>query len=442
MKPNTIQNIFKLFLLTILISSCVNDKKYTDSNTNIQTYDLTANKTVSSFTTAITTSSPTLYVNDDIIEAYVTSSDETGNFFNTICFQTIPTDGSNPIGFSVSVDLKSFAQGFVPGRKVYIKLKGLYTALIDGSVKIGALYEGGLGRISIFDWNKYLFPSAIVVPEEAMIRTLTLSQAAANGNLNTLIDLSNVQFADGSLARTLFDVDSGGRATNHNIVDVNGGTTRFLRVSQFSLFRAENIPAGRGKIRGIMSKFGTDFQFLIRYTNDLRLNAPRTYNFSATLNEGFQTAVVNQKAFTNYLNFSTEGTKDWLVKSGNFLEMSAFSGTVERNKSYFVVPVDFTAANTFSFQIKIQFFNGNALKVYRTTNYVPGMKIEDATLFDITTSFNIPTATTSVFATAGTYNIPTAVQGNGFFVFEYTGTNITTGPALTTTVQLDNILIN
>ena len=123
--------------------------------------------------------------------------------------------------------------------------------------------------------------------------------------------------------------------------------------------------------------------------------------------------------------------------------MSSFSGETERNKTYFIVPVDMTAASTFKFDIKAGFYtNGLGLKVYSTADYVPGMKISDATLFDITTSFSLPTGSTTSFASSGTYNIPSTVTGNGYFVFEYTGTNISTAPPVTTTVDIDNIVIN
>ena len=440
MKSKILKYIFCITLGASLTTGCVNNE-YTVPESGIVTYDLTANKTVAAVVAA-STAMPTQYVADDIIEGYVTSNDENGNFFNTITLQTIPTDGSAPIGFSIAAELKAFQNGFTPGRKVFIKLKGLYTAYVDGSLKIGSLFEmTNIGRIAGYNWKKHIFLSSMVIDENSFVRTVTLSQAATNTNINTLVEIDNVQFTDGSMTRTFYDIDSGGLATNHNITDVSGGPSHFLRVSKFALFSSGKVPSGRGKIRGIMSKYGSDFQFLIRSENDVKLTNPRTYNFLSILNEGFQTATVNQKIFPNYLNFSIAGTKDWVIKSGNFLEMSSFGGNVENNKSYFLIPVNMTAANTFSFQVKAQFYNGSALKIYRTLDYVPGMKLSNATLYDITTRFSLPAANTSTFASAGTYTIPANITGNGYFVFEYTGTNSTAGPVITTTIQIDNIII-
>ena len=430
----------------------MNEKPF-DNNGTLVTTELVANKTVAQITALANAvnDTPTLYADDDVIEAYVSSSDETGNFFTTICMQTIPTSTVPAVGFSVSADFKSFGFGFTPGRKVYIKLKGLYYAKVDGSLKIGSIFDDNgtpaVGRIAPFDWDKHLFPSATIVSEDTLVSTETVATLNNDSNLNVLTDLQNVQFSDGALSRTLYDVDSGGGATNHIINGVGTTNISVLRTSKFATLARFLVPAGRGTIRGVLTKFGTTFQFYIRNTSDLRLTQMRSYNFVSTLNEGFQSAANNQKIFANYLNFATLGTKDWIVKTGNWLEMSAFAGNVESNKTYFLVPVNMTAANNFSFQVRIQFFAlRSGLKVYRTMDYVPGMKISDATLFDISGSFSIPSAsasgTTPSFSNAGTYTIPTSVEGNGFFVFEYTGSNITSRPIVTTTVQIDDIVIN
>lgn len=447
MKTRLIKSIAIFSLALGLFSSCVKDDSNVESpESGIVTYEMTANKTLQDIVAFNNTGNPVEYTADDIVEAYVTSSDETGTFFNSISLQDIATNTSQPTGASVSVNLSYFSKGFTPGRKIYIKMQGLYTAIVDGSLKIGALFEGSVGRISENQWQNHLFPSTTLVSEDNMVRTISLATAANNINLNTLIEIDNVQFADGSLGRTYFDIDSGGFATNHNIVDIAGGSTRFFRVSSFALFAYQNVPSGRGKIRGVMTKFGSDFQFLVRHQNDVKLINPRTYTFNASLNETFQSYAINQKGFANYLNFAELGTKDWLIKSVNSsqcIQMSAFGGTLESNKSYFVVPVDFTAANSITFQVDADFFStGLGLKVYRSMDYAPGKKMANSTLFDITSNFVLPTANTTSFVSAGTYTFPTAVNGNGYIIFEYTGSNIS-GPALqTTNCNIDNIVIN
>ena len=122
--------------------------------------------------------------------------------------------------------------------------------------------------------------------------------------------------------------------------------------------------------------------------------------------------------------------------------MSAFAGNVEDNKTYFMVPVNMTAASNFGFKVSVAFFtNRLGLKVYRSMDFVPGMKLKDATLVDISSSFPIPSANVNNLAV--NYAIPATVTGNGFFIFEYSGTSRTNaGPVVTTTIQLDDIIVN
>ena len=109
-------------------------------------------------------------------------------------------------------------------------------------------------------------------------------------------------------------------------------------------------------------------------------------------------------------------------------------------KAVFVVPVDFTAANKFSFKTKDGYNDGQPLKVYYSTDYVPGGSYSQATLVDITSSFSLADGSTTgyaaTFTSSGDYIIPASLTGNGYFIFEYDGT---TGK--TTTIQIDDIKI-
>lgn len=464
---NNFSSMKKIFLKSVLLmavvlgtfSSCVNDDSYGVPETTLVTYDLTTTTTVAAVNSAAT-ASPVEYANDDIIEAYVTSSDEAGIFYKSISFQTIPTDGSAPIGFSVPINITTtYGKGFSPGRKVYIKLKGLYTAKVFGSLQIGKLFEGTIGRISEFEYQNYLFPSATVVPEADFVRTMTLAQAYLDVNQNTLVELNGVQFSESSINRTYYDVDSGGGATNHLLASVTGGTERIIRFSSFAPFTGKQVPTGSGKVRGVLTKYNTDFQFMVRYESDINLTGARVDAspaiignanvFSATVNENFTPYTVNQNNFPKYINDAFVGSRYWQVKnfsSNNYIEMTSFVSSTAPGvnaRTMFYVPVDFTAANTFTFKKEIRFNAGVALKVYfvRASDHAPGATPDFSKFTDITSSFTISYpaigASESAFNSAGTYSIPASLTGNGYFVFEYAG-----GGTVTTTVQIDDIVIN
>lgn len=454
MKKIILKSGLLLSLAIGLFTGCASDDHYTTPENTLETFELTPNRTVASLPNG---STPTLISTDDIIEAYVTSSDEQGTFYKSISFQTIPTDGSNPIGFSVPVNATTlFGKGFTPGRKVYIKLNGLYSAKVYGSLQIGSLYQGTIGRISEFEWKNYLFPSATIVPESAMVRTMTLAQAYTDPVQNTLIELTGVQFSDGSINRTYYDIDSGGGATNHMLTSSTGGAEQIIRFSSFAPFTGKMVPTGSGTIRGVLTKYSSDFQFIVRYETDINLTATRfdtnppvggtAIVYSGNFTENFTSYATNLSVFPKYVNDPVVGSRVWQVKTfgGNkYMQMSSFGGTPEVNKSAFIVPVDFTAANNFSFKTLSGYDNGSPLKVYYSTNYVPGGNLNDATLVDITSNFTIPNgpaaAYASTFTASGVWAIPTSLTGNGFFIFIYEGNG---NGGVTTTMEVDDITVN
>ena len=219
------------------------------------------------------------------------------------------------------------------------------------------------------------------------------------------------------------------------------------------------IPMGSGKIRGVLTKYNADYQFIIRYENDIKLVGPRVdvfpaivgnaNVFSSSSTEPFTTYSVNQSNFPKYINDAVVGSRYWQVKnfsSNNYLEMQSFNGAGKPGvnaRTMFYVPVDFTVANTFTFKKEIRFNAGAALKVYyvRAADYVAGQTPDFSKFSNITSSFSISYpalgASENSFNSAGIYSIPTALTGNGYFVFEYVG-----GGAVTTTVQIDDIVIN
>lgn len=454
---------YKLIVTTLMLatlSSCVNGDEYGVPNLTNECITIAKTKEVSDITNIATATAVPYTTSEtvvDYIEAYVTSSDEGGNFYKSISMMSL--DGLK--GFSMPVDNYNLYTEFEPGRKVTIKLdKNRYFNKQHGSTVLGSSYNNGVGRISGVEYKDVILRSCTDVNENTIVKNLTIAQAKNDQYLNMLIEFDAVQFTDASLGKKYYDatLNSLGGATNHEISDQFGNKV-ILRVSEFATFAANAVPSKNGKIRGVMTKYNSDYQFMIRTINDVNLTGTRLaidlypplvgtgIVYDATLNEPFTSyTTTNQQIFPKYINDAAVGSRYWQRKvfSGNtYIQMSSFGGTPEANRSLFIVPVNMTAASTLSFKTLSGYYNGAVLKVYYTTNYVPGTQITTATLVDITSSFTIPVgpanAYASAFTSSGTYNIPAGVTGNGFFVFEYVGNG--SGGA-TTTMQIDDIVIN
>jgi len=463
----------KLVLTTAILASlisCVNGDDYGTPDLSKECVTIAKTKEVFEVTNSAT-STAAQYTTDetliDYIEAYVTSSDEGGNFYKSISFMSL--DGLR--GFSMPVDNFSLYNEFEPGRKVTIKLdKNRYLIRQFGSTVIGSSFEGGVGRISGVEYKDVILRSCDEVNEDDIVKNLTITQAKSDQYLNTLIEFDAVQFTDASLGKKYFDatLNNLGGATNHEITDQFGNKV-ILRVSEFATFAADLVPTRNGKIRGVMTKFNSDYQFMVRTTNDIKLTNPRleidlsppvggsAIVYSGAFTENFESytagsATTGQRNFPRYINDPFLGSKYWYVatfSSNKYLVMSAFSssaaGQEQNNKTYFIVPVDFTAANSMSFRTQDRFNVGGVLRVYHSTNYVPNGNISNATLTNITSNFTIASGTTSgttvPFVNSGVYNFPAGLTGNGFIIFEYTG-GYSFNPDLTTTIHLDDIVVN
>ena len=457
-----IKLIFGLAIAASIVS-CVNSDDYGTPDLSGECFDLTVTKTVQDITST-STSTYQQYLGEDVIEAYVTSSDEGGNFYKSISLVSI--DGL--VGFSMPVDAYNLYTKFEPGRKVFVNMKDRYFVTEFNSTVIGSLYNGNtpadpsddeVGRISGVEYESIITRSCTKTNEDDIVKHLTISQAKDNQYLNMLIEFDAVQFTEASLGKMYFDesINNLGGATNHEITDELGNKI-IVRVSEFATFSAAIVPSESGKIRGVLTKFGSDFQFMVRTLNDIKLTDTRldidffppivgaSLVYNSSLNEPFTSYNSFDENFPAYINDAAIGSKYWQLREfgGNkYIQMSSFGGTPEANRTLFIVPVDMTGASTLEFKTKTGFNNGQTLKVYYTTDYVPGSQITTATLTDITSNFAIDNGPSSGYSSnflnSGVYNIPAGVTGNGFFVFEYIGNG---GSSPTTTMQIDDIIIN
>jgi len=465
------KNIVKnscIFLITLgLFSSCVNDTYDSPKLQACVNPGLVKTKAVADIyplginPSGTPANSPT-YTADDIIEGYVISSDEGGNFYQSMYIQ--PIDGSK--GFNLSAEMTNIYNSIPPGRKVFLKLKGLGFAN-PTSFGIGLIFGApptdkyAVDRLGALDVKNHLIPSCDIVSEDNIVKKITLAQAFNDIYLNTLVEIDNVQFTDEAVGGTY---DSNRNDTYDSSIFITDGGTKTLtiRTSRYANFAGFKVPAGKGKIRGVLTKYNSTYQIIMRTERDANMPNPRVdYSpalvgansgvFPSTVNETFESFTTSpaQTNFPNYINDAAIGSRYYDTRTFNsnkYIQVTSF-GSGGANKSYFFVPVNMTAASNFSFKSNMGFWNGAVLKVYYVlaTNYTAGGAIDETKMINITSSFIIPTTPASgygsSFTASGIFAIPAAVTGNGYFVFEYSG-NASAFPAVTSTLQLDNIIVN
>lgn len=394
-----------------------------------------------------------------IIEGYIISSDSTGNFFKTVSIQN---DLNNPTyGLQVEMDRTNLFNNFPLGSKIKINLKGLNVGYDRGMLKVGENYVDAagntrVGRMAEFKIDGHVAKTCDGIEMATPVVYNNLDEFFNNSVFNTLVTIKNVQFVDSELGTTYADA-VGSQTLDKKLID-NTGKTLKLRNSGYASFAGDLVPEGSGSITVVVSGYdgnqnGTispsEYQVYIRDTNDVQFNDPRfgdgggtTGEFFSCLNEDFTSYSVDNESFPKYENLAITGARKWRVAEfgGNkYVQVSAFNAG-SAVVSYFVVPVNFSEADTFSFKTKDGYYTGDPLKVYYSTNYVPGGNINNATLVDITNSFTISSGSTNGYAPdftdSGDYSLA-SLSGNGVIVFAYEGS----GSGVTTTMQIDDIKI-
>jgi len=433
------KNLLKLLTITLFaaLASCVNSDDYGTPDLSGECSNLTATKNTPDIL-AMATSNIQQFgpaYDNDIIEAIVTSSDEGGNFYKSISLMSL--DGTK--GFSMPLDDYNLYTKYEPGSKVFIKLKGNFIQYNNttSTVEIGSNYQGKVGRISgIFYKDVVKRSCEDNVGEDNIVNHITIAQANNNSYINKLVEFDNVQFTDASIGHTYFDKDlnpvSTFTATNHLIRDADGNKI-IVRVSQYANFSGNQVPSGNGKIRGVLTKYNGDYQFMIRTEADVKLTNPRVLPFYL---ETFQTT------FDDWTKYNVTGAQVWSLSDvgnpGKCADMNGFASGAQTNEDWLISPsLDLTSVSSaiLSYQTAKN-FTGNAIQVLISTNYVGSAAPSTATWTPLGGS--IATASNFTWKDSGDVSLASYLNNSNVRIaFKYTSN--TSGAAQW---RVDNVRID
>src|SRR5690606_34210918 len=189
----------------------------------------------------------------DVIEGYVSSSDETGNIYKTIFIQDARENPTQ--GFVISVDAVSTYTRFPQGSKIYIKLNGLALGTYGGLVQLGVkdmapgAAANGVARIPEKMVATHIFKSC-EEPKPIVPKTMTLAElGTANDRfLGCLVQIPDAEF-DAKVLCSVFA--PAGTSVDRQLNDpTTSVTTRVVRNSGFASFANQTLPSGKGTFIG------------------------------------------------------------------------------------------------------------------------------------------------------------------------------------------------
>lgn len=429
MKSKNLKSLLAVIFIMSIFSSCVNND-YEEIDTDC--ISATPTKTIAEIY-AIATEKPKLYEKDDVIEAYVTSTDVGGNVYKTLSLVAI--DGT--LAFSIPIDMYNIYTEYEPGRKVYVYLKGKYFNITYGSLIIGDLYLNDgvetIGRIQPVAMRDMVKLSCESISEEELVQHFTIPEALKSNNINKLIEIDEVQFADEAISTTYFNPNNAfGGGTNINLVDKNGKKINF-RTSEFADFAGALVPSGRGSMRGVLTKYTTTYQFLARTESDIKL-------------VGFRLYPLFEETFTNnfplWSKISVLGAQVWAVDTqfghpGSCAKISGFGAGNNANEDWLISPAinlseTKTAYLTFDTAVK---YAGNTLEIFISTDYSGAGNPSVATWKTIKAKLS-PKTGSYVWRNSGKINISKYTGGKVYVAFKYTSTT-----EAAATWEVDNVKV-
>ena len=263
--------------------SCVQDDDYATPpiECNLPSPNITLADLVSKATAGSIKLDANGAVADDlIVQAYVISSDETGNFYKTISLQD---KVENPTtGIQIEIDGSNLYNQYPLGAQVQINLKGLVVASDRGVMKIGSVDPTyAVGRIASAVVATYMVKTCEPVQAIKPKVFTSLADALKPANLNTLVTVEGVQFSEPEVDKT-YGVQN--TTVNRVIVDKKGKETD-LRNSGYATWYGDALPKGSGAITMVVSRYNSTYQVFIRDTKDVKFDQAR-FTTGTTPNPG------------------------------------------------------------------------------------------------------------------------------------------------------------
>lgn len=258
-----------LFFMTagLITTSC--NKKF-DAPPSFIEPDIQANTTIKQLKAMHTMGNIERITEDIIVGGVVVADDKSGNFYKSIAIQ----DATG--GITVRLDGSNLFNSYPVGRKIYIRMKGLYLGDYNKLYQIGGgVDDSDPSRPELAPLASSLFDTYIVkgsTGNTVTPKVVTLDQLH-DSLQSMLIQLNGMEFIPADTSKTY--ADAAGKQTRNLYVKACSGNNLILRTSGYSTFAGVNVPNGNGTLLSVYTVFGTTKQLVIRDTSDVRFTGPR-----------------------------------------------------------------------------------------------------------------------------------------------------------------------
>lgn len=314
-KNNGLMLAVIILIAGLAVTSC--QKKYGEPPVMGEP-DIVANITIKDVKARYVSGAPVAITDDAVIEGVVSCDDRSGNYYQQIAIQ----DSTG--GVLLRLAGSNLFNNYPVGRKLFVKLKGLYLGQYSGTLQFGGgidspyLNQGGVTLLAPNLQDQHIVKGPLNQP--LVPKVVTVSQLTTNLQdkyVSTLIKLEGFEFAGSELSKNYADDAQSG---NRIIQGCTNPTTNriTLRTSNYCNFATLKVAQGNGDIIGVYSFFGSTKQFTIRDTTDVRFYGPRCPTAGGN---GSITLGATSPFTINFDNIATAG-----LPAGVYVKQDATSG--------------------------------------------------------------------------------------------------------------------
>ncbi|UZH54028.1 choice-of-anchor J domain-containing protein [Salinimicrobium tongyeongense] len=387
---------------------------------------------------------------DLVLEAYVVSSDEAGNFYKELVVQDKP---EQPVaGINIRLNMASYYQFYNFGRKVYIHLNGLSLGQVNGVTTLGVAEGNQIINIPESQVAFHISRSAEVA---AITPRLIKASEFSDALENLYVKIEDVQFNKLLVQAqnpATYAAEENDEFDGERLVESCTGDFPFIiSTSTYADFAALKLPAGSGNVQGILTR---DFYDEI-YT--LYMNLPEDISFSnssrcdpATSSCGLATSRGGKILFEDdfslqknnkpvdgkgWKNIVQEGSRQWEAFTatganaslGRSARMRPAGSGDSRSLSWLITPkinFDANSAEVLSFKTSTSLANGSFMEVLISTDWDGSEENLLKAEWQILSAAKIA-AKNDFFGdwiSSGLVDL-SCIAGKGYIAFRYTGSD-------------------
>jgi len=444
-----LKNISLLFLLTAMLSGC--DFNNEDdppvvlfSPDNIVSVEQVKALYADQLALNYSLRQPVAITEEWAIRGIVTASDKKdGNLYKEAFVQ----DASG--GIRLIFDSTS---GLYIGDSVIVNLKGCYIGDYGDFWQVGSTpyhEEDGDIRVSGMNMDRQVLKTSVNNPTRP--DTITIAQAKSLAFLGKLVTLKDVQFAGNAVNQTYADIESDPpQSLNRDLTDCSNSKI-IVRTSGYASFAGNIIPETNGTMTGIITRFSSDYQFIIRDFLEVKLTNERCMPGVPDLGTPVETITQDFSSFANntevlisgWQNIAQEGDRNWQAKyySGNtYAQATGYNSNLPSMVTWLITrPVTISTQKVLSFETAKAYWEhatgSKPFEVFYSTNYT-GRNLLTATWVPVSCTLAIQGDPDHTFISSGNISLPVEAGKTCVIAFRYTGSDTES-----TSYRIDNITV-